>query len=159
MGLVLVAEPWAIWAVWAEAGVCRVADFGVGRQVVVWVVCRLGPVSVRVLRSLVRGGVLVRLARCVTVCIWFGVRVRWILWVGQDKKTLRKACSQVANGGQWPLVVEVPVTCFVCVVAEPPPYKALVARVHVVSVATRVGARVGKMPLPSAFSKRFFVAA
>ena len=133
---------WSSWAFWAEARVGRVSVVGVGREIVVWVVCRVGPVCVRVLWFVVWRGALVMLARSVAVCIRLAAWVRRILWMSDDKETLRKACACVADGGQWPLVIAMPVPYFVFVVAKLPPSEALVACVHVVGVTMCESARV-----------------
>ena len=80
-------------------------------------------------------------AGVVAVCVRFGR----VFWVGEYKKTLGKACADVAYGGQRPLVVFVPVPCYSRVVAEVPPCEAFVADVHMVVMAARIGTSVGML--------------
>ena len=79
--------------------------------------------------------------------------------MSDDQEALRKACADVAYGGRRSLVVVVPESYLTGVVPIWPPYEARVACVYVVGVTARVGAQVLDVPLPSAFSERFFVAA
>ena len=80
-------------------------------------------------------------ASVVAVRIWFGR----VFWLGDYKKTLGKACADVADGGKRPLIVFVPVPYYRRVVAEVPPCEAFVARVHMVGMTARIGTSVGRM--------------